>query len=385
MGLTATLNGNRITEARLSIPRGAPRIDDVSLDAEVTIAGGAACTLVVADLTVKCAVLSGGPAAGRSYYRLVAGAGGWGKEIPAKSYANDLGVKNSTILGDAAAAAGETLDTSTIPSGTFAPSFVRIADQACRVLEQLSPSAWYVGEDGKTRIGARPSTTYFERSLDQTSQLDLARGTVTLASDTIAAILPGATIAGLTVVDVEHEIASGALRTKVWGQQSGGTSRRLSALRKIVDQLDPDRKFRGTYEFRIVTVTGNRLNLQPVRVSTGMPNLSRVFVRPGVPGVGAQYKLGSRVLVTFIDGDPGRPAVGNFEDADGAGFLPDMLQLAGTAGAMPVARLGDQVTSFLPPTLPVVGTVTVDGTPVLLPGRSRLLTQLPERSAAVAQ
>ena len=350
MGLTATLNGNRITEARLSIPAWGASYHDVSLDAEVTIAKGAACTLVVADLTVKCTALSGGPAAGRAYYRLVAGAGGWGKEIPAKSYANDLGVKNSTILGDAASAAGETLDTSTIPSGTFAPSFVRIADQACRVLEQLAPSAWYVGEDGQTRIGARPSTTVSAK-LDQTSQLDLARGTVTLASDTIAAILPGATIAGLTVVDVEHEIASGALRSKVWGQQSGGTSRRLSALRKIVDQLDPDRKFRGTYEFRIVTQSGNRLNLQPVRVSTGMPNLSRVYVRPGVPGVGAQYALGSRVLVTFPDGDPGRPAVVAFEDADGAGFLPIMLELAGPGG-VPVARLGDQVTSFLPPSLP---------------------------------
>lgn len=348
-----------MTDARLTIPAWGASFHDVSLDSEVTLSG--AVTLVVADLTIQGTVLSGGPAAGRSFYRIVAGAGGWGKSIPEKSYANDAGVKLSTILGDAASAASETLDGTTVPATTFAPSFVRPADLACRVLEQVSPNAWYVGEDGKTRIGARPTATLSTKVV-QTSQLDLARGTVELASDSIANILPGAIIFGLTAVDIEHEIVKGVLRTRLWGKQGNGTSRRLAAWRALADQFDPDRKFRGTFEFRIVTQSGNRLNLQPIRVSTGMPNLQRVYVRPGVPGVTAQYALGSRVIVTFIDADPGRPAVVGFEDTDGAGFLPTMLQLAG-AGGMPVARLGDQVTSFLPPTLAIVGSVTISGSP----------------------
>lgn len=342
MGLnSASLNGNRVLDARLAIPAWGASFHDVTIDGEVTITGPGQA-LTISDLTVKCAVLSGGPAHGRSFYRLVAGAGGWGTVIPSRSYANDAGVKLSQVLNDAAAACGETLDPTTIdPAARLGLSWTRPNDIAGRVLELVAPGAWYVGEDGVTRLGKRAPST-LSGTATATTQVDLARATVTLASDSIAGILPGLVVNGLTAVDVEHEIsAKGGLRSKVWGQVGAGGSRRLTAWRAIFNQLDPNRAFRAMYEYRVVTQTGNRLNLQPVRVSTGMPTLMRVKVRPGVPGVKATHTLGSRVIVAFLNADPGSPVVVGFEDADGAGFLPTALNLAnGSAG---VARVGDTV------------------------------------------
>ena len=123
-------------------------------------------------------------------------------------------------------------------------------------------------------------------SAARTSQLDLAKGTLTLASDTIANILPGITVDGLTAIDVEHTLSlKDGLRSKLWGKSGASSaSRRLDAFRAIFDALDPDRQFRGITEYRCVTQEGERLNLQAVRVSTGMPDLGRVYVRPGISG-----------------------------------------------------------------------------------------------------
>lgn len=358
MPTAITLNGITATDARVTLPAWGVPYADVSVDGEHTLSGGV--SLVIADFTFQATVLAGGPAAGRSYFRLVGGKGGWSKTLSRTSYSNDGGVKLSTVLLDAAAACGETIDTATLDTTTrLGPYYVRPEGQACTLLEQLTPNAWYVGEDGQTRFGKRPKTT-LDASTPRTSQVDLARGTVTLASDSIASIVPGIVVDGLEAVDVEHEVsAKDGLRSKIWGRSGIGNSRRLAAFRAILNMLDPGRKYRGTYEYRVVTQEGERLNLQAVRVSTTMPDIRRVVVRPGVAGYRGQPMLGSRVLVTFIDQDPARPAVISFEDAEGSGFKPlltsvdasqtlllgpsaSLVQIAG--GGATLARVGDEVT-----------------------------------------
>lgn len=337
MGLS-TLNGHRVTHARVNIPAWGVWHADASIDGEVTLTG--VVELKISDLTLSGTVISGGPEKGRSSFRIVGGKGGWGNTIPAKSYANDAGVKLATVIVDAAREAGETLDETTIPTTRTGPAFVRPEDPACRVLEMLAPSAWYVGEDGITRFGRRSTVTY-TGAATRTSQIDLARGTVTLAAESIATLLPGIVVDGLEAVDVEHEVTPKSLRTTIWGRRNGGTTRRLAALRAINEQLDPGGPFRGVWEYRVVTVSGKRLNLQPVQVSSGMPSLSRVPFRPGVAGCDVTAQLGSRVLVGFINEDPGRPYVAAFEDPDGEGFVPTTLDLraGGMAGTEHVATI----------------------------------------------
>jgi hypothetical protein len=333
---TATLAGKTVTHARVSLPAWGLPWAEVSLDEEIALSSRV--ELALADLKFSGTVMSGGIGPkGRSSFRLVAGAGGWGKTIPPKSYANDAVVKTATVLQDAASACGEALDAATMPSTRLAAAWARPEGAAARVLEQLVPAGWYVGEDGVTRIGRRPAIALTAKV--DIAEVDRARGTVALAAEAIASLVPGIVVEGIEAVDVLHELAPGSLRTTIWGAGIASTSRRFAALRRIFDALDPDRKYRGLYEYRIVTQTGERLNLQPVRVSNGMPDLQLITVRPGVPGAKATHALGARVVVGFLDRVP---VVLGFEDADGSGFVATMLEFAGDV-ALPVARQTDPV------------------------------------------
>lgn len=334
---TGTLEGHVATHVRVQLPAWGVWYADVSLAGEHTLTGSV--TLVVADLTLVGSVVSGGPSRGRSTYRIAGGAGGWGTVIPSRGYANDAGVKVFTILRDAAARAGETLDLGSLPTTSVGAAFTRAKGPAGRVLQELVPERWYVGEDGITRVGQRSGAAALDVQATRTS-IDLARGRVVLAADEIATILPGVIVDGITIVDVLHELTPKGLRSTVWGATAVQTSRRLGALRRLVLQLLPDYRFHGTYAYRVVTQESERLNLQPVRVSTGLPDLRRVRVMPGVAGARADVALGSTVLVTFVDADPARPVVIGFEDAEGAGFSPSRLDLVGEDDIVTTDGLG---------------------------------------------
>lgn len=343
---SATLSGSRVTSATVSIPAWGCWWALVSIDGEKDLTG--AVDLTIADLTLKGTIVSGGKQQGRSSFHVVGGAGGWGKTIPAKDYSDDAAVKLSTVLKDAAESVKEKIDLSTIANtNRLGPDFVRPEQPASYTLESVAERGWYVGEDGITHIGRRPAAA-LTTSATRVTPVDKQRGTLELAAESIAKILPGAIIDGLEALDVEHSIsAKGGVRTMIWGKLGASSfSRRLDAMRQIFEQLDPYRRYRGFTEYRVVTQEGERLNLQPIRVSTGMPELRRVYVRPGVSGCRATVKLGSRVLVAFADADPARPFVASFEDAEGEGFLPLVLKIDATEvlignGVKPVAAAGD--------------------------------------------
>ncbi len=333
----ATLNSIRVTHARVDVPAWGRWYAEVSLDGDHAVTG--AVTLVIADLTLVGTVVSGGSHEGRTHLRVVGGAGKWDIEIPEKGYSNAAGVKVSTVLQDAASACGETLSGS-LPSTRLGPGYARRMGPAARVLEALVPRGWYVHEDGTTRIGQRAASTLASGVTH--GPVDLARGTVTLASETIAGILPGLVVDGLTAVDVCHEIDPDGLRSTVYGAR-GGSSRRLSAMQRLLEQADPLRDYRTTWEYRVTGRSGKRLDVEPVRASTGMPALTRVSVRPGLAGCDTDVPTGQRVGVTFMDADPSRPVVVSFEPADGEDFVPDIIRLAEGGSSQGVIRKSDEI------------------------------------------
>lgn len=363
MGLSASLNGFRITSARVHLPAFGAWYVEASLDTEQTIAKGAAAKVVLSDLTLVGTVLSGGPEKGRSDYIVIGGKGGWANDLPKKSYANDLGVKLSTILSDAATAVGETIDLGSRSAEKVGPAYVRKQGPAARLLERHAPGAWYVDSSGTTKLGRRAAST-LSAKVPRVSPVDHARGTVTLAPETLADLQPGVVVDGLEAVDVIHEISAKAgLRSTVWGKRGGGFSRRLQAFRDLLNQLDPDRDFRAVWEYRVVTQSGDRLNLQPVRASSGMPDLSRVPVRPGVAGAKSNVTLGSKVLVGFIDAQPSRPVVLAQEEVGAEGYKPILTTIDATTfvkladGARLMPATGDLAGGIWP----IVGTTRVMG------------------------
>ena len=338
----AILSGNRCTRARVSIPSWGVWWADVDLSGNVELDGHV--ELSIADATFHGTIVSGGSHNDRTSYRIAGGSGSWGKTVDARGYAADNGVARSTVAKDAADAVGEVLDAGQ-PEGKVGPAFVRERGPASWVLDAIAPRSWRVDEDGVTRFGSRP-TRNVETDAARV-RVGLRDGIIELAPESIANLLPGATVDGMTAVDVVHEVdAERGLRTMLYGLPLGVT-RRVEALRSIVRSLLGEYRWKGVYEYRIVAQDGRRLTLQPARTTTGLPNLRRVRVRMGVPGVDADHRTGSLVLVSFVDGDPSRPVVVSFDDPESPGFLPPTLRLqAGTKlvlqdGAGRVLREGD--------------------------------------------
>jgi hypothetical protein len=327
-----TLSGAPVLAASVHLPAHGIWWADVELGAGAALTG--AVVLELPGLTLAGTIVSGGPWQGRARYRVAGGAGRCGVSIAAKSYASDLGVKLKTVLRDAAAACGEAFDEAT---GTVGAQWVREAGPAGRQLALLAPSAWYVGEDGVTRLGARAASTFSGAAT--VTDRDDAAGWVELAADDVSGLLPGATVEGIVAVDVVHTLRDTKLRTRVWAGH-GATSRARGALGRLIEALTAHQRYRGLWSYRVVAQSGERLDLQVERASSGMPDLQRVRVRPGVPGCSADWALGSMVLVAFVDGLPNRPMVVAGDDPDSAGFAPSRLDLVGEDDVIPGATVG---------------------------------------------
>lgn len=347
---TGAVNGFAATRMRVQVPAWGAWWADVDLVEPETLAGRV--SLALADVTLNGAIVSGGVADGRASYRIVGGAGGWGKALARKPYHSDAGVKIATVIGDAAREAGETLGA--IPTTRVGPHYARAEGHASAVLHALAPRAWYVDFTGVTQLGSRAVTTYAGDGVR--TRIAPGARVIEVATESLASIVPGVQIDGsLPATDVEYVLDAKRLTARVYAGER--TTRRLDAMRRIFEALFPDLKYRGAYEFRVVTQEGDRLNLQPVRAASGMPDLSRVPMRPGVAGLRADVQLGSLVLVTFADADPSRPQVFAHEAPDSPGYAPARLDLVGEDDTLltpevdaigRVLRYGDPITFSAP-------------------------------------
>lgn len=342
----ATLNGASVTRARVHVPAWGRWWADLDLAEPVEQSGAAA--LVVAGQSMSGTVVSGGAVNGRSAYRVVGGAGGWGRTLPAKSYNDDGGVRLRTVLGDAAAEAGETL--ADVPATLLGPYYARPSAAASELLNLLAPQNWYVDFNGVTRIGQRPATIYTGTA--PRVRVDPLAQVIDLAVDSIAGLVPGVQVDGMRpATDVEYDLDPKRLTARVYYAPAPLT-RSLEVQRRLLELLDPRARYRGTFEYRVVTQSGERLNLQPVYAAAKMPDLANVPVRLA-PGVKAQHFLGSLVMVAFADADPSRPYVFAGDAPDSPGWMPLALEL-GDAAALGIAYQGSAVQAG-----PFGGAVTV--------------------------
>ncbi len=331
----ATLNGASVTRARVHVPAWGRWWADLDL-AEPAAQSGAAA-LVVAGQAMAGTIVSGGAANGRAAYRVVGGGGGWGRTLSAKPYNDDGGVRLRTVLGDAAADAGETI--ADVPSTQLGPHYARPNAPASELLNLQAPQNWYVDFAGVTRIGQRAATTYTGTA--PRVRVDPLTQVIDLAVDTIVGLVPGVRVDGMRpATDVEFNIDPKRLTARVY-YAAAPLTRSLEVQRRLLEQLDPRARYRATFEYRVVTQSGERLNLQPVYAASKMPDLANVPVRLA-PGVKALHLLGSLVMVAFADADPSRPYVFAGDAADAPGWMPLQLDFGGP-GALGVARIGDAV------------------------------------------
>lgn len=208
------VNGVRATSVRVEVPPEGLWTADATLEVDTAVASRA--TLTLADLVLVGTLASSAEHVGARSLRIEAGGGGWQKILGPKFYRHALGVKVSTVLGDAAREAGEELELLG-DDRVLGEFFVRLGGRpASRLLRALGAS-WYVGTDGRTRVGSRPAGVVTAH-VDVLS-FDGATGRALLATEALAQIVPGWTITAptlgtRTIRSAIHTLSGSELRTE---------------------------------------------------------------------------------------------------------------------------------------------------------------------------
>lgn len=105
--------------------------------------------------------------------------------------------------------------------------------------------------------------------------------------------------------------------------------------------------FVGVFEYEVIRTSGAPpsvlIDARCLNQSLGLPDVNNCPMHPSIAGITSIPDVGVTCRIHFVNRDPSRAEV------IGVGSL----------GVLPIARLGDQVTVFLPPTLPVTGLVNV--------------------------
>lgn len=156
MSFFASFNGERIVSASVVMPYYGIWTADVVLASAIAIP--AVATLVIANLTLKGTVFRSASFAGSRAARIVGGAGGWRKKTTKQAYYDPNGVRASMVLGDVAAASGETISLST--DFTVGSSYEREEDApGSQVLRDLLGEVWWMDPSGVTQCQDRTNKT----------------------------------------------------------------------------------------------------------------------------------------------------------------------------------------------------------------------------------
>jgi len=367
-----TANGHTCVRAKVTVGYVGPWTAELHLPDAAEL--GERVTLRIGPLTLVGAPIPDmqGVYGDQRWIRIAGGAAGWSRPIRRLGYHNDAGVKALLVAQDAAREVGETLGAFVPTRERIGSDFAREAGPASRALSRaIGGAAWWVDYAGVTQVGPRP-----ERALQAASytviSFDPAERTAKLIADDPTTIQVGATLTdGIDRTSTIREMeitASGdePLSFHVW---LGGTEQqpgRLATLLEGIVQRAMDAQLFGVYRYRVVQRGGDdRLDLQAVDTTLGLPDLRAITVLPGATAVRSQVTTGGIVLVAFAEGARSRPFVVSYAAYGAEGFAPP----AG-ATAKRAAREGDIVRVALPTgsisgtigaSTPFTGTITWPG------------------------
>jgi hypothetical protein len=367
----ASVNGQRVTDLRVKVANTGPWTAECAFEGEPELSGRVTIQVGTLQLSGTIVPTASGTFSRQLRARIVAGAGGWGSEVPAKGYHNDAGVKARTVAEDAARATGESIGTFVPRAERVGRDYARQTGPASRALEDvLGGVAWWVDFEGVTHAGPRP-TAQLDASAYEVLAYDPKERIATLAMDDPAAMSIGAVLserldAPQTVREYELRVTAGEFRVVAWCGGSESAPGRLAGLFRSIIERASDGHVWGLYRYRVVRMVADRVELQAVRKAAGLPDLLPVSMWPGIAGAHAELTPGAEVLVTFVEGDRTMPVVTHFAGKDGTGFVPVSLTLGGPTGA-PAARQGDAVEVLLPPMV-FSGTAVISGVPTPMSG-----------------
>lgn len=353
MAAYANVDGESCLHVEFHVPNIGPWWADVIFETSPDVSGAVVLSLGALQLNGTISPSEDGTFGAQRRSRIVGGAGGWATLVPAQHYHSDAGVSALVVAQDAARLAGETL-------GAFAPEvpsigidYVREAGLAARVLEDVIGAVpWFVGYDGVTVVGSRTTTNPTAADY-QVLDFDPRENLVSLAIDDLLKVGIGSVLtegldAPVTVFELEVIVDPEKSRTTAWaGGSAGGRSRLVDLFRGMV-RRSVDGQLFGKYRYRVVKLSGDRVELQAVVQAAGVPDILPISMRPGVAGAHAKLAAGSLVLVEFIEGNRTLPIVTGFAGKGDSGHEPTELDFSvlttmrlGSGSASEGLTLGD--------------------------------------------
>jgi len=237
------------------------------------------------------------------------------------------------------------------------------SDVLWQMLAQGFIPAWRIDPAGVTQTTPWPTvtvTTPFTVTDQKTDE-----GTVTIATEDYASWMPGAQFtspltAGTLTCSGVHYVwdNEGKFRFEVL-TGAAPDDRVLGPIQQLIQKEIAPLRFFGRYEYTISNQSEKTIDGAPTDTELGLPDVQAV---PICADSIASYAPpdGGKAHVMFVNGQPTQP-VCVWTDA-----TPTAAQLLG--GPNPVARLGDQVTSFLPPTSIIIATAIIGGVPTAITG-----------------
>jgi hypothetical protein len=221
--LFVSLQNQRALTARLCVPFAGLWVADVDLDAAAELAGAVEMRIGTLALRGTVDPRFCGSFGQASRYRILAGKGGWSRPVTPKHYHNDAGVKLSTVALDAAREVGESLQLLPDVERRVGIDFVRAAAPASRILGQLLGAVpWWVGFDGATFAGTRPTTEAgkgVELLAFEPRQKIASLAVDDLRTFGIGTVLRARLDRPLTVRSFEVHITRGAMRVSALGEE----------------------------------------------------------------------------------------------------------------------------------------------------------------------
>lgn len=351
----AHIDGHAILEVVVVVPNIGPWYATLAFEGAPDVSGSVVLHVGSLELHGVIDVRADGVFGEQRRCRVVGGNGAWGTVLSARHYHSDSGVSARSIAEDAAREAGETLGSFTVDATQVGIDYVRQSGLASRVLEDVIGGApWWVGFDGRTNVGARATSTP-DLNTYEVLEHDPRFKLIELGVDDLSAITIGATlsraplVAPVQVNEIEINVAVDRTRMRVWygavaaGDTALDATPSLSARSRIAQSLadiarrSTDSKLFGRYRYRVVRMSGDRVELQAVISRVGLPDTLPVSMRPGVAGAWASLVGGSIVLVEFIEGDRTLPVISAFAARGDAGDAPEELDLS----VVSTLRLGD--------------------------------------------
>ena len=309
---TIQINGATVASCSITIPFYGAWVADLDIVGKVEVTSPA--TLKIGDITLIGTVVQQAEFTGDRKARLVGGGGGWGKTIPAKGYAHVVGVKASTVVGDAARAAGEKIELAT--DRTLGLNWAREEAPAERTLNLIAGTEWWIDNDGITQTKARPSAPVVApfTLIKRNGEID----SFEIATESIAGWLPGATFTSPTVPDPQTvssvtitSTQEGKLRLQVLGS-SVAIERLRTNIRAIIRSEIVALSYGFTWDYTIAASIGmpgvaTTVDATPASGSI-MPPLTKVPLAVGL-GVVAPPIAGTSCRIRFVDANPAKPEV----------------------------------------------------------------------------